>query len=305
MYNKMEERYNDPDDQDVQIRGLDPEQVCFTDAITHLVLLGYGLTRRAMTAAFSPADKPGTLVMPMYVIARSGKASKVDADSQRIMRAGGDTGEYILPEDYQVWISCEPVLLGNLNSLRRVEQESLGEQALKYRVHADFLHLYSVEEHGIADLKVTKAGLSLSGIGHGTGGYEAAQMVRGAVKRLEDYLIDLAGLNGTGRGDGRLAASTVKNYMGIVIQMMRSLQTGGGDQSRHIHLSEIVSFDTLEAFIQSEDWTYGEYHAAMINVAGRSGRAGRPVNITSAFRHLKEWSQTDDGASAITDAEQA
>jgi hypothetical protein len=297
MYNKMEERYNDPDDQDVQICGSDPEQVCFTDAITHLVLLGYGLTRRAMTAAFSPADKPGTLVMPMYVIARSGKASKVDADSQRIMRAGGDTGEYTLPEDYQVWISCEPVLLRNLNSLRKAEEESLGKQAQTHELHFEFLHGYNVQGHGVADLKVTKAGLSLDGIGRGTGGYEAAVMLRGAVQKFEDYLAERVGLNGTGRGDGRLSNSTVKNYMAVVKQMMQSLQKGEGDQNRHIHLSEIVSFDTLDAFIQSRDWTYGDYFDAMIN--------GRPGNITSAFRHLKEFSQTDDGASAITDAGRA
>jgi hypothetical protein len=303
MYDKMAERYNDPDEHTVQIHGSDPEHVCFTDAITHIYLLGYTLTRRAMTAAFNPADKPGTLVMPMYVIARSGKASKVDADSQRIMRAGGDTGEYNLPPGYQVWISCNPELLKNLNSLRRVENDSLIKQAQAYRVHADFLHLYSADEHGIADLKVTKGGLSLSGIGHGTGGYAAAQVVRGAVEKFQEYLTAYAGLRRSGRGDGSLAHKTVLRYTAIVIQMMRSWQTGG--QGRLIRLSEIVSFATLEAFIQSELWSYGEWYDGTINVADMPGRAGRAGNIASAFKHLKEFSETEDGASAITDAEQA
>lgn len=266
---------------------MDRKRVCFTDAITHIVLLGFTLTRRAMTAAFRPADKPKTLVAPMYVIARSGRASKVDADSQRVMRAGGDLGEYILPDGFEVWISCDPELLENLKKLRRIEEESLREQGRNTKLHAEFLHTYSGHTHGIAHLKLTKRGVSMQGIGHGTREFTLTLAVSKAIEKFVEFLTNEDGLS----------ATTVNKYRGIAEKMTRQVYVDG-DDPRQIRLSEIVTFDELEDFIRCPHVVeYGEYYD--------SKKAPFQRTIAAVFGYLKSFSLTDEGANAITDAEQA
>jgi len=293
MYNEIGKYYKTGT---VQIDGSDPNLVCFTDACTHVMLLGFTLTRRAMTAAFCPDDQPKTLVTPEYVIARSGRSSKVDADSQRIMRAGGDLGEYLVPEGYEVWISCNPGLLKNLNSLRTMEEESLKEQARSPKVHATFLNNYSVDTNGIADLKVTKRGLRLGGLGHGTQAYAAAQVLSTALEKFETFLVEdtdgLSGIDGTRRGgrSGKLKQITVLKYKNTIGNMMRYSYTGGA-QKRQIRLTDIVTFDTLDDFINSPNNDY--WHAE------------NPHDHALGFRYLKQFSLTPDGADAIAVAERA
>jgi hypothetical protein len=284
MYNEMAKEYK----QGIcRIDGVDRKRVCFTDAITHIVLLGFTLTRRAMTAAFRPADKPKTLVAPMYVIARSGRASKVDADSQRVMRAGGDLGEYILPDGFEVWISCDPELLENLKKLRRMEEESLREQGRNTKLHAEFLHTYSGHTHGIAHLKLTKRGVSMQGIGHGTREFTLTLAVSKAIEKFVEFLTNEDGLS----------ATTVNKYRGIAEKMTRQVYVDG-DDPRQIRLSEIVTFDELEDFIRCPHVVeYGEYYD--------SKKAPFQRTIAAVFGYLKSFSLTDEGANAITDAEQA
>ena len=51
----------------------------FSSVCKHVVLIGYNLTRRAMTAAFTPADEPGVLCKLQYGILTAPKTLTIDA----------------------------------------------------------------------------------------------------------------------------------------------------------------------------------------------------------------------------------
>ena len=110
----------------------------FSNICKYVVLIGYNLTRRAMAAAFQPADKPGVLCKLQYGILTAPKTLKIDAVSQRFNRASHDFGDYEVPEDYCVDVAISPVALDMCKEFRKLEDEMVDEQRRSPRIHAEF-----------------------------------------------------------------------------------------------------------------------------------------------------------------------
>lgn len=178
-------------------------QTRFSDTCTHVILIGYNLTRRAMTAAFSPKDNPHVLFQILYVIARCGKSSKVDIDSQRIMRAGHDYGAYLKPDGMKVWISIHIPLLLRCQRFRRMEDDSMADQAQNPgRSFQAWMDEYRVTQNQMQQERVGKGNCSVGAIGNGMRGpkrckFAAMPALDPFYRWMEGHLME---------GDGRKAS---------------------------------------------------------------------------------------------------
>ena len=131
---------------------------------THCVLIGYNLTRRAMTTAFTPKDEPGVLCKLLYQIstAPSENSMTIDAVSQRFTRGSHDFVEHVVPENYCVQIATLPDTLETLKNYREMEDEMAEKQRNQNYQHARFRHEIDVYAKNLYKCAVSKRKISLS-----------------------------------------------------------------------------------------------------------------------------------------------
>ena len=134
----------------------------FSNVCKHVVLIGYNLTRRAMTAAFQPADEPGVLCKLQYAILTAPRTLTIDAVSQRFNRASHDFGDYEVPEAYCVDVAMSPVALDMCKEFRNLEDEMVDEQRRSPRIHAEFRQHIQVFAKDLEDSRVSKRNIRLA-----------------------------------------------------------------------------------------------------------------------------------------------
>ena len=134
----------------------------FSSVCKHVVLIGYNLTRRAMTAAFTPADEPGVLCKLQYGILTAPKTLTIDAVSQRFNRASHDFGDLEVPEAYCVDVAMSPVALDMCKEFRKLEDEMVDEQRRNPRIHAEFRQQIQVFARNLEDARVSKRNIRLA-----------------------------------------------------------------------------------------------------------------------------------------------
>jgi len=130
---------------------------------THCVLIGYNLTRRSMTTAFTPKDEPGVLCKLLYQIstAPSENSMTIDAVSQRFTRGSHDFVEHVVPENYCVQIATLPDTLDTLKNYRQMEDEMVEKQREQNYQHAKFRHEIDVYAKNLYKCFVSKRRVSL------------------------------------------------------------------------------------------------------------------------------------------------
>ena len=133
----------------------------FSKICTHCVLIGYSMTRRAMTAAFSPKDEPDVLCKIQYGILTAPKSLVIDAVSQRINRPSHEFAEHDVPNDYCVDVAMSPVTLEICKEYRAMEDKMSKKQRESPVVHSEFRQSIDVYARNLEDVKITKRGLRL------------------------------------------------------------------------------------------------------------------------------------------------
>ena len=161
----------------------------FSSVCKHVVLIGYNLTRRAMTAAFTPADEPGVLCKLQYGILTAPKTLTIDAVSQRFNRASHDFGDYEVPEAYCVDVAMSPVALDMCKEFRKLEDEMVDEQRRNPRIHAEFRQQIQVFARNLEDARVSKRNIRLAELSR-TGRLRKEMMEREAIADRDPQLID-------------------------------------------------------------------------------------------------------------------
>ena len=134
----------------------------FSNVCKNCVLIGYNMTRRAMTAAFQPADEPGVLCKLQYGIMTAPKTLTIDAVSQRFNRASHDFGDYEVPEDYCVDVAMSPVALDMCKQFREMEDKMVDDQRAQPRIHAEFRQQIEVFAKDLEDVRVSKRNIRLA-----------------------------------------------------------------------------------------------------------------------------------------------
>jgi hypothetical protein len=125
-------------------------------------LIGYNMTRRAMTAAFQPADEPGVLCKLQYGIMTAPKTLTIDAVSQRFNRASHDFGDHEVPEDYCVDVAMSPVALDMCKEFRKLEDQMVDNQRDQPRIHAEFRQQIQIFANDLQDARVSKRNIRLA-----------------------------------------------------------------------------------------------------------------------------------------------
>ena len=133
----------------------------FSKICTHCVLIGYSMTRRAMTAAFSPQDEPDVLCKIQYGILTAPKSLVIDAVSQRINRPSHEFAEHDVPDDYCIDVAMSPVTLEICKEYRAMEDEMSKKQRESPVVHSEFIQSINVHARNLEDVKISKRGLRL------------------------------------------------------------------------------------------------------------------------------------------------
>ena len=134
----------------------------FSNVCKNCVLIGYNMTRRAMTAAFQPADEPGVLCKLQYGIMTAPKTLTIDAVSQRFNRASHDFGDHEVPEDYCVDVAMSPVALDMCKRFREMEDKMVDDQRAQPRIHAEFRQQIEVFAKDLEDARVSKRNIRLA-----------------------------------------------------------------------------------------------------------------------------------------------
>mmetsp|Transcript_2657 Transcript_2657/g.10809 ORF Transcript_2657/g.10809 Transcript_2657/m.10809 type:complete len:944 (-) Transcript_2657:1780-4611(-) len=161
----------------------------FSSVCKHVVLIGYNLTRRAMTAAFTPADEPGVLCKLQYGILTAPKTLTIDAVSQRFNRASHDFGDYEVPEAYCVDVAMSPVALDMCKEFRKLEDEMVDEQRRNPRIHAEFRQQIQVFAKNLEDARVSKRNIRLAELSR-TGRLRKEMMEREAIADRDPRFIE-------------------------------------------------------------------------------------------------------------------
>ena len=191
----------------------------FSTICSHCVVLGYNLTRRAMTAAFSPRDETGVLMKLQYVIFTAPKTVQIDAASQRITRASHDFAEHIVPGDYRIDVAVQPEILDVLKRYRKMEDDMVERQRDELNVHSVFIQKIEVYKNDLEKVLFSKRrllGADLSNTGRRKRRREEERSnvdenpyLQGFKTYLENYELDR-------ERDPHYAASSVRSYYGSI-----------------------------------------------------------------------------------------
>ena len=133
----------------------------FSSVCSHCVVIGYNLTRRAMTAAFTPKDEPNVLCKLQYVIFTAPKKLTIDAVSQRITRASHDFALHVVPSEYSVDVAIRSELLDLLKEYRRLEDKMVETQREGRAIHSIFRQQIYLYDSDLSGVKVSKRGILL------------------------------------------------------------------------------------------------------------------------------------------------
>ena len=162
----------------------------FSEVCKHVVLIGYNITRRAMTAAFQPADEPDVLCKLQYGILTAPKTLTIDAVSQRFNRASHDFGDNEVPEDYCVDVAMSPVALDMCKKFRKLEDAMVDVQRRSPRIHAEFRQNIQVFANDLEKTRVSKRNIRLEELSR-TGRLRKEMMEPEAIadrdQRLRDF----------------------------------------------------------------------------------------------------------------------
>ena len=134
----------------------------FSSICKHVILIGYNLTRRAMTAAFTPADEPNVLCKLQYLIFTASKSITIDTVSQRVTRASHDFAQHIVPNNYSVDVCMQPNLLDKLKRYRKMEDDMVEMQRRELNTHCKFRQKIEVYRNNLSGIKISKRGLELT-----------------------------------------------------------------------------------------------------------------------------------------------
>jgi len=130
---------------------------------THLVFVGWTMTRRSMTATFSQSGK---LITPLYSIVKFSSTGKLDAEAQRLLRIGHDFGLYKKPEGYRMEVACPEAKLEVLKKYLALESKIFEEQEKDPKTYKEFLGRLGeeIEKRDLLGHRVGKPGLRTDGI---------------------------------------------------------------------------------------------------------------------------------------------
>ena len=195
----------------------------FSKICTHCVLIGYSMTRRAMTAAFSPQDEPDVLCKIQYGILTAPKSLVIDAVSQRINRPSHEFAEHVVPDDYCIDVAMSPVTLEICKEYRAMEDEMSKKQRESPVVHSEFIQSINVHARNLEDVKISKRGLrlgDLSATGRKQRAREKLSVNPDHIPFLQDFEEWLRVYEY--RLNSRYAQASVESYYGIVRQWFTS-----------------------------------------------------------------------------------
>ena len=133
----------------------------FSSVCSHCVVIGYNLTRRAMTAAFTPKDELNVLCKLQYVIFTAPKKLTIDSVSQRITRASHDFALHVVPSEYSVDVAIRSELLDLLKEYRRLEDKMVETQREGRAIHSIFRQQIYLYDSDLSGVKVSKRGILL------------------------------------------------------------------------------------------------------------------------------------------------
>ena len=224
MYNKTEQKARNGRFGDLGLGTNDPlSKVC-----KHVVLIGYNLTRRAMTAAFCPASEPSVLCKVQYGILTTPKAVTIDTVSQRINRPSHDFADHDVPYNYSVDVAMSPWILDLCKEYRKLEDDMVDRQRVDPKPHCEFRQSIEVFARDLDKTKISKRGIYLSELSR-TG---QAQRRREQLELELDQHPDLVKFKEwlatqpiRSEHADALAASTVENYY----RRVRQRFFNGGD----------------------------------------------------------------------------
>ena len=155
-------------------------QIC-----TRCVLIGYSMTRRAMTAAFTPKDEPNALYKIQYGILTAPKFLTIDAVSQRVNRPSHEFALHEVPENFCIDVAMNPTTLRLCQFYRQLEDKMAADQREKPLIHSEFRRGINVFAYDLQDAKVSKRRISVETLSH-TGEKEAQRMQLASVEERED-----------------------------------------------------------------------------------------------------------------------
>ena len=158
MYNKTEQKARNGRFGDLGLGANDPlSKVC-----KHVVLIGYNLTRRAMTAAFRPASEPSVLCKVQYGILSTPKAVTIDTVSQRVNRPSHDFADHVVPDNYSVDVAMSRWMLRLCQQYRKLEDEMVDRQRADPKPHCEFRQSIEVFASELDKAKVSKRRIPMS-----------------------------------------------------------------------------------------------------------------------------------------------
>ena len=165
------------------------KNIPFSSVCKHTILIGYNLTRRAMTAAFTPADEPNVLCKLQYLIFTGSKSITIDAVSQRITRASHDFIQHIVPNNYSVDVCMQPRLLDLLKVYRKMEDDMIEMQRRELNKHAIFRQKILVDRDKLLGIKISKRGIEVTGLSEtGKASHDREQMNAEINESMRPYL---------------------------------------------------------------------------------------------------------------------
>ena len=213
---------------------------------THIIFVGYTLTRRSMTATFD-LDVNGAkkLVTPCYAFIAAPKSAKVDATSQRVMRAGHEFGLYTTPQNYKIHVACDPNLIRMLQNYRRAEDEAFEKQRVDPKPMKEFIENLPIFEYGLGRHKISKAAIPLSHLD--ADGRRLDRISSNAPDHQHFYnWLENTAFNREGE---RYQITTVYRVTNTVKTTVSAYSKNVlGDQSAPMHLREAAELMTYEDF---------------------------------------------------------
>jgi hypothetical protein len=215
MYNEAARLARNNEFENVRLGPNEP----FSTVCTHCVLIGFSMTRRAMTAAFSPKDEPDVLCKIQYGVMTAPKKVTIDIASQRLNRPSHEFAEHVVPDDYCVDVAMSPLLLEACQKFRKFEDEMAKEQRECPVIHSMFRKRIDVYKNDLQNYLFGKRHFRMDQ-------FSATGKKRHARERLKldshpvlkDFMKWLTELEEERLPNGRYRTGTVEQYYGIVRQ---------------------------------------------------------------------------------------
>ena len=239
------------------------------DGFDRICFIGWNLTRRAMTASIQ--DR-GHLYTPMYAIVHFPQQGKLDAESQRLLRAGHDFGAYVKPANYKIWVCARKRRLERLKKYRRFENEAIADNEVSPKAFAQFKSLMKVRENGLEYDSVSKRNRPLGILGRDE---PEAKRCRRISTRIEEEIVKP--FEAWLHTNKELAESTASEYARhvkrVLIKMTADKPLEDGKMMLEEAINELVAMDEYKSLLDELD------------VGGK----GHTNNTKKALKNFKEF----------------